>query len=396
MMLAILSKFIKLNDINVVGVIKKGDYEIYNLLRIKKKANKIVIVSKHSFENLQELATITDKKTPVLLVIEGKGILNKEIDFDNEIDLNWQKNIDFDSIYYTDIKGLKSNFISFCRKNIVEETITKFQKKGFQVVDVYIGPFLAAILSNVIKERKIISSDLCLEFENEKLIGFTKQIEIIDNKTYQIGDETLSHSFLPLYGCIIHFFVNQKEVSKTINTSLSTEELIYKKTYTFLGLAILVCFFTSLLTSYFMIQYYGSKNASLNLQTVYSNQSYQLILDLEKQKEKKIKILKETGVLSSKFLCYYGYEIINTIPTDISLNSLNIIPIKAENKENKKVFFENNTIIIKGETFEESSFNKWLDDLKKMNWLQRFEIISLKKDKRNKSIFEIKITLKNV
>jgi hypothetical protein len=31
-----------------------------------------------------------------------------------------------------------------------------------------------------------------------------------------------------------------------------------------------------------------------------------------------------------------------------------------------------------------------------MDWLQRFEIISLKKDKKNKSIFEIKITLKNV
>ncbi|KIA97317.1 hypothetical protein OA93_15450 [Flavobacterium sp. KMS] len=396
MMLATLSKFIKLNDINVVGVIKKGDFEIYNLLRIKKKANKIVIISKHSFENLQELVNITDKKIPVLLVIEGKGILNKEIDLNNETDLNWQKNIDFNSIYYTDIKGLKSNFISFCRKNIVEETITKFQKNGFQVVDVYIGPFLAAILSNVIKERKIISADLCLEFEDEKLVGFNKQIETVENKTYQIGDETLSNSFLPLYGCIIHFFINQKEISKTINTSLNSDELIYKKAYTFFGIALLVSFLTSLLISYFMIGYYGTKNTELNLQTVHSNQSYQLTLDLEKQKEKKIRILKETGVLSSKFLSYYAYEIINAIPTDISLNDLNIIPIKTENKENKKVFFKNNTITIKGETFEESSFNKWLDDLKKMNWLQRFEIISLKKDKRNKSIFEIKITLKNV
>jgi hypothetical protein len=119
-------------------------------------------------------------------------------------------------------------------------------------------------------------------------------------------------------------------------------------------------------------------------------------LDLESQKEKKLSILKESGVLSSKFLTYYGYEIIKNIPANITLNELNIIPLKEEYKESKKAFFDNKTIIIKGETFQESSFNFWLEDLKKMDWLQRFEIISLKKDKKNKSIFEIKITLKNV
>ena len=46
--------------------------------------------------------------------------------------------------------------------------------------------------------------------------------------------------------------------------------------------------------------------------------------------------------------------------------------------------------------YQESSFSNWLEGLKKTDWLQRFEIISLKKDKKNKSIFEIKITLKNV
>jgi hypothetical protein len=195
---------------------------------------------------------------------------------------------------------------------------------------------------------------------------------------------------------IIHFFVKQKEVSKTINPSLNSEELIYKKAFNLLGAIILCSFLGLLLISYFLIQYYGTKNSELNLQTVYSNQSYQLILDLEAQKEKKLNLLKESGVLSSKFLSFYSYEIIKTIPGNISLNELNIVPLKEEYKENKKALFNNGTIIIKGETFEESSFNNWLENLKKMDWLQNFEIISLKKDKKNKSIFEIKIILKNV
>ena len=395
-MLATLSKFIKLNDLNVVGVIKKEDYEIYNLLTIKKKANKISIVSKQSFESFELLLKTADKKTPLLVVIEGKGVLNKEIDFQNEADVNWQKNIDYNAIYYTDLKGLKSNFISFCRKNIVEETILRFQKSGFQIVDVYIGSFLAALLNNTLKKEVLFSNDLRLEFENDKLLSFSKQNELAKATDYKIGEETVSSTFLPLYGAIIHFFVKPKDVSKTINPSLTSEELIYKKAFGVLGITILVGFLISLLMSYFLIQYYGTKNSELNLQTVYSNQSYQLILDLEAQKEKKLNILKESGVLSSKFLSYYSYEIIKTIPGNISLNEVSIIPLKEEYKENKKAFFDSKTIVVKGETFEESSFNNWLESLKKMDWLQRFEIISLKKDKKNKSIFEIKITLKNV
>lgn len=395
-MFVTLSKFIKINDLNVVGVIKKEDYEIYHLLTIKKKANKISMVSKQTFENFEALTKTADKKLPLLIVVEGKGVLNKEIDFENETDVNWQKNIDYNAIYYTDIKGSKSNFISFCRKNIVEETISKFQKNGFQVIDVYIGSFLTALLNNVLKKEILFSTDLKLEFENEKLIHFSKQNEEIKEVNYQIGEETISNTFLPLYGAIIHFFVKQKEVSKTINANLNNEELIYKKAFNILGITILCGFLGSLLISYFLIQYFGTKNSELNLQTVYSNQSYQLILDLEAQKEKKLSLLKESGVLSSKFLSFYGYEIIRTIPGGVSLNELNIIPLKEEYKENKKAVFNNGIIIIKGETFQEPAFNVWLENLKKMNWLQRFEIISLKKDKKNKSIFEIKIILKNV
>ncbi|WP_343696895.1 hypothetical protein [Flavobacterium sp.] len=391
-----LSKFIKINDLNVVGVIKKEDYEIYNLLTIKKKANKISIGAKLTFENFESLTKTIDKKLPVLIVVDGKGVLNKEIDFENETDLNWQKNIDYNAIYYTDIKGLKSNFISFCRKNIIEESISSFQKNGFQVIDVYVGSFLSALLNSALKKDVLFSSDLKLEFQDEKLISFSKQNENVQSVNYQIGEDTVSSSFLPLYGSVVHFFIKQKEVSKTVNPSLNSEELVYKKAFNILGLVMLCGFLGSLLISYFLIQYYGTKNSELNLQTVYSNQSYQLILNLEAQKEKKLNLLKESGVLSSKFLSFYSYEIIKTIPGNISLNELNVIPLKEEYKENKKALFNNGIIIIKGETFEESSFNNWLENLKKMDWLKNFEIISLKKDKKNKSIFEIKIILKNV
>lgn len=395
-MITFLSKIIKLNNLHIVGVIKKNNEESYNVLTIKKKGSKIDIVTAISFSTFEGLKKNIDLKLPVLIVIDGEGVLNKEIDFNNEADVNWQKNIDFRTIYHTSLKGYSSSFISFCRKNKIEETITKFQKVGFQVVDIYIGSFLSALLYNTVKKETITSNDLLLSFDHEKLVGFTKQTELVKKEQYNIGKETVSSVFLPLYGALIHFFIQPKEVSKTKNDALNEEEIIYKKAFNVFGIAMLVGVLCTLLTSYLLIQYYTSKNVELNLQNVYSDQSYQLILDLEKQKENKQKILNECGFLSSKFISYYSYEIIKSVPQDVSLNELNITPLSKEVKANLKVNFETKIILIKGETFKESSLNNWMEGLKKMDWVENFEIIGLKKDKKNKSQFELKITIKDV
>lgn len=395
-MITFLSKIIKLNNLHVIGIIKKDNEETYNILTVKKKGNKIDIIRTVSVDSFEKITRNIDLKIPVILAIDGQGILNKEINFNDESDVNWYKNIDFESIYHTSLVGQNSSFISFCRKNIIQETTEKFLKKGFQLADVYVGAFLSALLYNAIQKDAIISNDLVLEFNNGKLAGFTKQPEISNTEKYTIGKETISSKYISLYGIIVHFFLQPKEVSKTKNEALDIEEIIYKKAFNILGISMLAGFLTSLLISFLLIQYYGSKNAELNLQNVYSNQSYQLILDLEKQKENKQQLLKESGFLSAKFLSFYSYEIIKGIPHDISLTNLNIVPVEKEIKATQKISFEAKSIIIKGETFNESSFNGWMEGLKKMKWLNNFEIISFKKDKKNKSQFEIKIILKDV
>lgn len=395
-MITVLSKIIKLNNLHIVGVIKKENDESYNVLTVKRKGNKIDIVSATSFHTFEGFKKGVDSKWPVIMVIDGEGVLNKEIDFNNEADVNWQKNIDFTAIYHTSLKGLGSNFMSFCRKNKVQDSIKKFQKNGFQVIDVYIGSFMTTLLHSEIKKETIISNELVLSFDNQKLAKFTKRTESIKNEQYSIGKETVSSVFLPLYGALIHFFIQSKEVSKTKNDALNKEEIIYKKAFNILGITMLVGFLTTLLASYLLIQYFGSKNGELNLQNVFSNQSYQIILDLEKQRENKQNILNESGFLSSKFGSYYAYEIMKSVPQGVALNELNINPLSKEIKENLKINFETKTIIIKGETFKELSLNSWMEVLKKMNWVKNFEIISLKKDKKNKSQFELKIRIKDV
>jgi Tfp pilus assembly protein PilN len=395
-MISILSKIIKINKLHVIGIIRNENEELYHVLTVRKKGNKVMIVSMSSFNEFEDLKKNIDHNLPLLLFIDGKGVLNKAVDFNNEADIIWYKNIDLNSIYHTSLKGLSIDFISFSRKNIITDTITKFKQNNFQIIDIYLGSFISAILINSLKKETIISNDLVLEFKNDKLLSFVKQADFSKKENYIIGNETITNTYLPLYAAVIDFFVQSNEILKTKVEILNPDEIIYKKAFKYFGITILIGFLTSLLVSFILIQYYSSKNAELTIQNIYTDKNYQRTLDLEKQKENKQKILLESGFSSSKFLSFYSYEIIKIVPKDVSLTVLEITPLTNEAKTDKKLIFESNTINVKGETSNESSFSKWMQSLKKMNWLENFEIISLKKDKKNKSQFEVKITIKNV
>ncbi len=394
-MIQFVSKIVKLNKLNVVGIIRKDNGETFNVLSIKKNGDKIDIVSISSYENYEEFSKNIDSKLPILLVVDGKGILNKEVNFNNESDILWHKNIDHSSIYFTSLKTQQSSFMSFCRKNIVVDYTDKFLKSKLTIIDIYIGSFLTALLQNAINEQTIKSGELLLQFENRTLYGFSKEVNLI-KKQYQIGKESISSEIIPLYGVLLHFYLQQKEISKSQTNSLIKEEIIYKKLFNFFGVFMLVSFLIALLASYLLTGYYSSKNAELNLENVYSSQSYEMITNLEKQKENKLKILNETGFLTSKFLTFYSYDILKGVPKDISLTQLSILPLYENVKQNKKVDFETKTVKLLGETNNESSLNSWIDLLKNTEWAKNFEILSIKRDKKGLTHFELKMILKDV
>lgn len=394
-MIAYLSKIIRFNRINVVGVFREEDTINYAVLQIKRKNNKVSVIARRNFTSIDKLNEKLDKKIPVLIQLDGKGILNKQININNDSDISWQKNIDYDNIYFTSFKSDNYTFISFCRKNIVDESITVFQKNKFQILDIYIGSFQGALLHNSIKENSIISGNLELTFNNGALISFTK-LNPDTSKNYNLDNDWINNKELTLYGSLLHFFVKPDNIEKTNNGALNIEEIIYKKAFNFLGVTMLVGFLVSLFVCYLLIRFYGSENAELNMKNMFSNQSYHKITALEKQKEEKLDIAKRLGTLSNKYLTFYAFEILNDIPVAIAIDELNIFPVDKEFKPEKKINFQSNMILVKGETFNEKAIDEWMHHLKNLEWVKTFEITSLKKDKNNKTLFEIKITVKNV
>lgn len=388
-----LSKIFSINEIQVVGIYQDANMENYEVLSLKKENNTLRVLKTETTKDKNRIITLIDVKKPVLLLINGKGVLNKKIDFSNESDLAWQKNIDYDSIFHTSYKTEKALFISFCRKNILEEWLVSFQENKISVIDFYVGNFTVSILKEQLSQSNIFSNSTELVYDENELFDFKKN-DIISQSNYLIAEEKLNVFTLPIYATGVDFFIKSVKITKSELGNANIEDQLYKKAFNILGITILIGFLSLLLISYFGIQYYSSKNAELNIQNVYSNKAYLQIVDLENQKKDKEVIIKDIGLLSNKFLTYYDYELLKSIPNEISLSNINVNPIKSEIKNNNKIELSAGLIEIEGITVDETAFNNWLKKIKEFDWVDKFEIESLKKDKRNNTQFLILIRVK--
>jgi hypothetical protein len=392
----LLNKIVNINALNLIGVFRNNDGDSFFLLKVKKKKSQLDIIEKFVFSDIESLKSKLDSKVPSVLLFDGKGVLNKKIGLKSETDTEWLKNLDYKSIHYTSYNTQECQFLSFCRATVLDELIALFYKNEIQIIDFYIGGLTAVLVNNLLDKSKLLSNETFLEFDNNTLSTISKPDSERKTENYTIGTTLISNFELPLYGAAINFYVNQSSIVKSQSVLIDSEEVIYKKAFEKLGIIILVGFFCLLLASYGLIQYLNYKNATLNLENSYCNKAYSVINDLELQKEKKLKILAETGFSSKEFISFYCYKLTKSIPYVIHFSYLEVYPIKKEIKKTEKVEFDYKIILLKGNTPDETVFNDWIDSLKNEKWLQKLEIVSIKRDKQNISYFELKITIKDV
>lgn len=392
--MSLLLKLVKIKKVQVLGVFKTPEEDTYYLLQVKKKHGKIDFALPLIVNNFDQLISKLDRTVPTVLVIDGKGVLNKKIDYKEETDNSWKKSLDPKAIYYTEITASKFSFISFCRRKLIDDQIELLQKKDVQIIDFYLGPLPAIFLHPVIKEEKIYSNHTLLQF-NENMIYELKK-DTLTEKDYMFDNQTLSKYHLPLYGAALDFFLRLPEIKKTKPESFNEEEIIYKKGFLMLGKAMLIFYLSTLLISYFLTGHFSSKNLELSQKNIFSSQTVKHIQELQEKKEQKLLLLAKTGQLSKHFLNFYTYKLAKSIPSTIEMNVLQIFPVEQEIRSSKKVDIRHNVIICNGITASETAFNKWLNSLKEFKWIEKFEIISLKKDKKNIQHFELKIIVNNV
>ncbi|MFL9843544.1 hypothetical protein [Flavobacterium rhizosphaerae] len=393
--MSILTKIVKINDVIVIGAFRDEAAIRYAYAEVQKKGNKLTIKALGAFENSEQLAGTLSTNKPVILVLDGKNVLYKKIDYTSEADINWRKNLDFENIYYNQLTYSNCAFISLCRKEKVDDIIKDIQQYKFQIIGLHIGILNTVLLQQIIGNTHITANKTILNFANLELHDVEKLSED-EEESYKIAETHLSNWQLPLYASALAYFINNDKFTGNTERIAEKDEAHYKKAFEYLGVGMMLFFFATLLISYLAIRHYSAENLELNQKTLFSGQSINKIEELARKKSEKMRLLTETGQLSKNFLSFYAYSLFQTVPEGTHLTSLEVFPLADDIKESKKAELIAKTIGVTGTTSGETSFNNWLETIKKLSWIQKFEIISLKKDSKNIQHFELKILVDDV
>ena len=93
-MVSALSKIVKSNKIQVVGIYEDSDSLKIHVITLKKEKNKLSILDRNYHESFESFEKSLNTSLPLIVCYDGKKVLNKKVNLTSEVDLNWNKNLD--------------------------------------------------------------------------------------------------------------------------------------------------------------------------------------------------------------------------------------------------------------------------------------------------------------
>ena len=391
-------------------ILADGSYEI-NLVILKKEKNTLTTEKQYQgILHIEELAELIDKKTPIVLLFGGKGVVHKKITVnENDTDVSLlhkvlpNANITDFNIQRTDINPTQA-FISIIRNDVLDKLTDELKKyKLTSIAECCLGPFVINGLLPLVNERLINNEQLTiahyqLQIREQQITdvaigGSTNDIVF----PIHIGMDNVPQKLLVAFaGAFSYFSGNNAGINNSAAINHLKEEFKQQKKFELRGWALLVATFIILIVNYFIFNYYWSKNKELNPQLVENEAALKRYDVLKKEYDQKKQLLEQNGLLENSRTSYYADRIASGVPPSILLTEMNIHPLKKqkENEDIKGFFFETKTIFISGRSKQSIDLNNWMKELKKKSWITDVKLVNYQQDNEtDDGLFLIDLTL---
>ena len=386
-----------LNDNNrcyVLGVSIINDVSEYQLMQIL-FINDELKIEKRRFSTTidEEFRDYLKKDYPVILHVEGSNIINKQVENKTGYrnDLIFKANLN--EFYFYEYHQNKDIFISVTRKQSIDAIMRQLSDLNLYVIHLSFGSFVMANLLAIIKEYPTISSsNYTLNIDDNEILSFRN-----DSPTdieYIINGDTFNQRELPLLAAFFDYkFPNPSIEFDTEFLTENNTEFKFKKRFKIAAVFTLVFFLISLLASHLLMGLYLDSLAEKKSEYALSQQTIVEVNILKEEKELKEKILKTSGISNKSFITKYVADIGNSIPKDITLNAIHVMPSQKKIKPKEKINFNISSIIINGETNNDLAFNDWLKKIEDFLWVNKMDIHKYTQQTKNLNVFTIKIKI---
>lgn len=357
------------------------------------------------YATLQEIpAKLLNKSVPALLLINGKGVITKNIGSSfistTETDVleAFFPNANAPDFIISSVNSERTTWASVFRFNNLVDVFQYFKEKGVFVTSVCCGSAYISVFKPYLSEKTdIIKTDthqyLFIQNELTDIINSQQHSDV-----FNVGNDSITAEFLPIIGCGLHLLSGQEgghgEHISAIKDNISNQ-FFYQKTTRLLswGLSTL---FLILLANYLVFTDLYRRTDSL--QRILEQNSYMLMEfdSLNNEFSRKKDFLQQAGLLVKPRLTWYADQIAFSTPQLISLTVLNIHPMTKSQANEDEMIPSQGLIELFGKTPDPVMLHTWVDSLSKLSWIKQVDIINYSQDTRiGPATFELNVLIDN-
>jgi Tfp pilus assembly protein PilN len=373
---AIIENFVfkRQSQVLCVGIflVNRNEWRI-SVIRARIQNNEISIVSTvEDLKELKEAGEILCHNIPVILHIDGWGVLAKDNGTENNsIPID---NHEFFLKEYPKPDGSGSYF-SIIRTDLLKSIVDFCSSASLNITGLYLGPFNVALLAPFFEEQKEIKAGKWKVTLNSGCINSLSAEGIDNGSVYNIGGDSVTSGLLPLYASIVAFFSGERESNHLITNS--RKEFVFGRLIKYLSIGSLSMILILLLLNYFIWDGLRNRNTELTYEVA---RNEQLLSQLtEKEKEFRVKenmVVQYIGTSSKTHYSWYANKLGSTLPSGIRLTLLDIQPLIKKQKAGVAIEYKNRLIEVEGDAKNMSEISEWVKAIGNEKWAKKVELIS--------------------
>lgn len=390
----------------VEAVFRDADVKYY-YTHLKTKGARLEVVNSGVCDEPKQLPnTIIKNKVPLLLIINGKGVVLKKAEWSETEEESFTPS----RIIETHLPALQINefyiqfyrqgpgngFIALCRKDQADSLQSEFLALHPDLAAFYIGTPVIIGLQNLWQNYNSIHTVLhTVELTNGKIESIAASVNETERPSFKVDDLQLAPGQLTGFAAGLAYLTRQPLVSN-LNDVVEQFSIQHaeRNKFRFLQIVIVAVALCMALTNvFFYSRYFNASNAldtELNVYQGKNDEINRLLNDYQKKKD----LIENAGVLHKNAISEYADRIASTLPDGVVLTDMQFNP-PVQNDDDSLVSYFKNQITIKGNCNKSLTINEWENVLKMQSFIKD---VSLEKFIYNSEgfipNFELKVTTK--
>jgi len=375
------------SEVCAMEVCYKESGTIYYYTHLKNKNKKLEIVATGVCADFLTLPpTISKNKIPLVLIINGKGVIIKKITLSENSVSDTEKIVrqNLPAIqledFYAQIFKQENNaaFLTLCRKGQLDALLSGIKTAKLELGAVFIGtPAIIGLQPLWTNFNTIPASLHKVELSNNALDVILSS-EDANEETVKIEELSFSSHYTLGFAGGLSYLMRRflAENSSAKLDAISSDHLEKNKLRFLVLLAVGIAFFAAVANVIFYTSYFDKNNKLETELSVYQgkyDEINQLLTDYQDNKD----LIENAGILNSNKLSEYADRIGKTLPDEVLLSDLYFNPKNEDQESNDSlVTFRNKKLVLKGKCAKSFIVNEWINVLK----MQRFiKDVSLEK-----------------